>query len=123
MDASTDFVVEFVAPGNSAAEWQMVLVEQGPWTDVTRELLRFQERLYDGIDTLLDGLVAAKFPASKGARFLLRVECHNLPQAEVSAFFQRFSNGIFSDGDYRIALDRHDYVADITFAIAFDPKP
>jgi hypothetical protein len=122
MDTLTDFVVEFVAKGDSADEWLMVITEQGPWVDVTRELLRLQERLYDGIDTLIDGLVAAKFPESKGARFTLRIDGRNLPQTEVGAFFERFSKGVFSDGDYRTALDRQDYVADIGFAITFDAK-
>ncbi len=120
MDALSDIAAEFVAKSDGADEWQLFVFEQGPWEDVTRELLRFQERLYDCVDTVVDGQVAAKFPDSKGARVIIHVYCCDLPRREVSDFFRRFTNGIFRDGDYRTALERHEYVSDIAFAINFD---
>lgn len=123
MDAPTDLVVEFVAKSDSADEWQIFLFEQGPWEDVSRELLRFQERLYDCIDTVIDGHVAAKFPGSKGARVVIRVYCSDLPKADVADFFQRFTKGIFRDGEYSVALERQNYASEIAFAINFDHMP
>jgi hypothetical protein len=120
MDTPTDLVVEIVAKGDGADEWQMLLFEQGPWEDVTREMLRFQERLYDCVDAVIDGHVAAKFPDSRGGHMVIRVYCSDLPKAEVAAFFERFSNGIFRDGDYRAALEQQHYVSGVSFAINFD---
>ena len=119
MNAPTD-VVEFVAKGERADEWRMFVVEQGPWEDVTRELLRFQDRLYDCVDAVVDGDVAAKFPDSKGGRIVISVYCSDLPKSEVSAFFQRFTKGIFRDGEYSVALKRQNYVTEVAFAINFD---
>jgi len=119
MNTPTD-LVEIVAPGDSADEWRMFVFEQGPWLDVTRELLRFQDRLYDCVDAVVDGLVAAKFPETKGARVVISVYCSDLPKPEVIDFFQRFTKGIFRDGEYSVALKRQDYAAEVTFAINFD---
>lgn len=112
--------VAFVAKGDRNDEWRMFVFEQGPWEDVTRELLRFQERLYDCVDTVVDGLVAEKFPESKGGRVVISVYCNDLPKEEVSDFFQRFTKGIFHDGEYSVALERQNYAAELAFAINFD---
>lgn len=119
MDTSTE-LVEFVAKGESGDEWRMFVIEQGPWWDVTRGLLRLQERLYDCVDAVVDGLVAAKYPESKGGRVVISVYCSDLPKKEVADFFQRFTKGIFHDGEYSVALKRQNYVTELDFAINFD---
>src|SRR5882757_8227165 len=93
-------LVDFIARGGTADEWNMVLVEQGPWTgSIESQLRRLQDRLYGTIDAALDGKLAEKFPESKGKKIIIRLDGYNLPKAEVAEFFDRFSKGVFSTSD------------------------
>jgi hypothetical protein len=118
------FVVDFVARGNSADEWRLVLVEQGPWHRPSdAQLHRFQSRLYECIDAALDGQVAAKFPGSLGKRLIIQVDGYGLPDDEVSAFFARFTEGVFETDDYKSAMSNNRFVADIGFELNLKPTP
>ena len=120
MSSHQEFVIDFVARSETPHEWRLVLVEQGPWSDVTPELLRLQDRLYNCIDAVLDGQVAAEFPETKSARIVIRLDCYDVPEAEVTEFFRKFSEGVFQIGDYQDALKQSEYTTGITFAINFD---
>jgi hypothetical protein len=118
------FVVDFVARGNSADEWRLVLVEQGPWqgsSDV--QLHRLQNRLYECIDAALDGQVAAKFPSSLGKRLIIQVDGYGLPDNEASAFFARFTEGVIETDDYKAAMSNNRFVATIEFELNLKPTP
>ena len=43
----TGAVVDFIAKGTTPDIWRMVLVEEGPWDEITVELTRLQDRLYE----------------------------------------------------------------------------
>ena len=114
-------VVDFVSRGDSPDEWRVVLVEEGPWRDSIEEQLgRFQARLYDSIDAILDGQLAEKFPESKGKRVILQLDCYNVPALEVDQFFQRFSSQVFLLDDYRRALQGNPFVREIKLQIQFE---
>jgi len=114
-----DFVADIVARDEMLNEWRLVLVEEGPWDDTTRELLRLQDRLYNSLDAILDGELAAKYPETKHARIVIQVDCFGVPEKEVSAFFGRFSEGVLRIGDYKEACEQTDYACGIGFAINF----
>lgn len=114
-------VVDFVARGDTPDEWKMVLVEEGPWTGpVSDQLRRIQDRLYGCLDAALDGQLAEKFPESAGKKIVIRLDCYNVPKAEVSDFFSKFSEGVLSLPDYKNALGQNSQVAGIEFEILFD---
>jgi hypothetical protein len=115
-------LVDFVARGDTADEWKMVLVEQGPWSgaSISSQLGRLQERLYGAVDSALDGRLAEKFPESKGKKIIIRVYGYNLPKLEVAEFLERFSKGVFSTTDYQLALQRSPFVSDISFQANFE---
>lgn len=111
-------VVDFVARGESPSEWTMVLVEQGPWVDsITLNLRRLQDRLYGSVDAALDGQLASQFPESKGKNVTIRVDGYNLPRAEVTSFFERFSRGVLLMEDYKRALNDNEFVSGISFKL------
>ncbi len=114
------FVIDFVARSDTPDEWRLVLVEQGPWADTTNELSRLQDRLYNCIEAVLDGQIAEKFPETKNARIKIRVDCYDVPEAEVAEFFGKFSEGVFQIDDYRRALEHSDQTSGIGFEINFD---
>jgi len=114
-------VVDFVARGDADDEWKMVLVEEGPWIGPVDDHLRqLQERLYGTVDAALDGQLAEKFPESRGKKLIVQLDGYNLPKAEVSEFFDRFSKGVFSTVDYRRALESSKFVKGITFELNFE---
>jgi hypothetical protein len=99
----------------------MVLVENGPWIGpVGVHLSALQTRLYDCIDAALQGQLAVKFPQSKGKRVVIQVDCYNVQRDEVEPFFDRFTSGVFSVGDYKDATDGNQFVSQIAFEILFD---
>jgi len=113
--------VDFVAKSATSSEWRMVLVETGPWQGPLDDHLRaLQDRLYDCIDAALDGQLEGKFPESKGKRLVVQVDCYNIPRDAVEPFFDEFSTGVFTAGDYQDATRKNPYVSSIEFAITFD---
>lgn len=114
-------VVDFVARGKTPDEWMMVLVEQGPWTDsIESQLRRLQDRLYGTIDAALQGKLAEKFPESKGKKIIIRLDGYNVPQAEVAAFFDRFSKGVLATPDHKHALKNNQFVKNVSFQANFE---
>jgi hypothetical protein len=114
-------LVNFVAKGESPDEWKMILVEEGPWKDATQaNLKRIQSRLYGCIDAALDGQLAEKFPETRGKKIIIQLDCYNLPRAEISQFFDRFSSEVFSLPDYHEAWIKSSFVKSIVFEINFD---
>lgn len=121
MDKSETFVVEFVAKSESAEDWRIVLVEQGPWQiPVTDALLRIQDRLYDCVDAVLDGQLAERVPESKGGTITIRLDCHNVPGADLTKFFEAFSQGVFESPDYKKARAACVFARDIKFELIID---
>jgi len=113
--------VDFIARGESPSQWQMVLVEEGPWAaPIEGELRRVQERLYGCIDAALDGLLAEQFPESFGKEIVIRLDCYNLPKVEITEFFDHFSKGVFFIDNYREALAISEFVGSISFVVNFD---
>lgn len=121
MEKSNTFIVNFIARGTNPDEWKMVLVEQGPWREsVADELARLQNRLYECIDAALDGQLAEKFPETRGAKVIIRLDAYNVPADEVRDFFARFSDGVFKTPDYKAALRNSTFVQDISFELNLD---
>jgi hypothetical protein len=122
MKAPDNFVVDFIAHGESPDEWRMVLVEQGPWAPPhDDQLRRLQTRLYDCIDAAVDGLLAEKFPQSRGGRLVIQVDGYSLPGKELSEFFERFSSGALNALPYRRVVESNPFVSSIRFELNLDP--
>lgn len=100
--------------------WQMVLVEQGPWDDVSANLRRLQERLYTCIDVAIDGKLAELYPESTGASVVIRLDGYNLPMPESQDFFERVSSTVLDLPDYKIALETSSHVSKIQFLANFE---
>ena len=114
-------IVDFVARGDSPGEWQMVLVEEGPWSQSTEiDLRRIQDRLYGALDAALEGKLAEQFPESLGKKIVIQLDCYNSPSDEIAAFFERFSKGVLQTTDYKKALIGNPYVSGIDFRSTFE---
>ncbi len=119
MTEFAETTVDFVARGASPHEWRLVLVEQGPWKEPYEEHLRtLQNRLYGCIDAVLEGKVAEKYPESERARIVIQIDGYDLPDGVVRDFFGRFSNGVFSFGDYKAAMEQSLFASAIEFALS-----
>jgi len=111
-------VVDFVARGENPDEWKIVLIEEGPWTGkIDAELRRVQDRLYGSVDAALEGRLAEQFPESHGKNIVIQLDCYNCPRAEMTRFFEKFSNGVLSQPSYMTALKKSQYVSGISFRI------
>lgn len=118
MNADTDVtVIDFIARTDDPGVWKIVLVEEGPWRDVTAELQRVQNRLYDCIDGALDGQLAAKFPEADGKTIILQLDGYNLPEDAVQTFWNAFSSGVMQEPDYAQALQISSHVKAFAFEL------
>lgn len=113
-------VIDFVARGDSPDEWKMVLVEEGPWASpIESRLRRIQERLYECIDITIEGKLAEKFPESNGKNITIQLDCYDAPEDDVTTFFDRFANGVFTIGEQKEALNKSTFVKSISFKVNF----
>jgi len=110
-EVTVDFVVK--------NPWRMVLVEEGPWEDVSSNLHRLQDRLYACIDAAIQGKLAEQFPESMGTDITVQLDCYSLPQEPVSKFFQAFSSSVLELPSYKESLQATTFLASIDFAINF----
>jgi len=113
-------VVDFVAKGETPNTWRMVLVEEGPWDEITNELRRLQNRLYDCVDAALDGQVYKKFPATKGKVMVIQLDGYNLPREQVSEFFESFSKNVLKLEDYANSLEGNEFINGLEFSLNLD---
>lgn len=100
--------------------WQMVLVEEGPWDDVSTNLRRLQDRLYSCIDAAIDGKLAELYPESVGASVVIRLDGYGLPMPDSREFFDRFSSAVLDLPDYRAALEASPHVSGVQFVAHFE---
>ena len=114
-----EVTIDFIAKEPDGSLWRMVLVEQGPWTHDSMEsnLRRLQERLYRCIDVALDGGLWRLYPDSYDKPITVRLDCYDVPESEVTDFFNRFAAGALAAPDYAKALQGNPYVAAFTFEI------
>jgi hypothetical protein len=100
--------------------WQIVLVEEGPWTDIEANLRRLQERLYSCVDAAIDGNLAQLYPESNGAIVTIRLDGYNLPMPEIQDFFSTFSSSVLELPNFKASLERSPHVSGIKFIGHFE---
>ena len=97
----SEVTVNFIAFDEAQDAYLMVLVEEGPWDDpIADHLHRLQDRIYGCLDAALDGQLADKYPNSRGKTIVVRIDCYDLPQADIDDFVQRFAEGVDLLPDY-----------------------
>ena len=121
MNTPREFVVDFVAKGESPDSWLMVMVEEGPWQgDIDNHLRRIQVRLYDYLEAAIDGKIADLFPESKGKSMIIRLNAFNLPETEVTEFFESFSKNVLLIPDFQKALKDNPFVKNVSFELIME---
>lgn len=123
-EQESELLVNFVARSTlGGPKWKIVLVEQGPWLDVEKELRRLQDRLYDCVDVVLDGKLAEKFPASNGADIVIRLDCYDVPKTPVQKLFGKFAETIIDHPDNKAAIEKSTCISALFFELNFDLDP
>lgn len=81
----------------------MVLVEQGPWEigDVDDNLRRIQDRLYDYVETALDGHLTRRYPDAAGQPIWIRVDCYDTPDEPIRSFLARIESHLRASHEFR----------------------
>ncbi len=98
----------------------MVLVEEGPWVDVAANLQRLQKRLYTCVDAVIEGMLAERYPDSRGVVVVIRLDGYSLPMPDTREFFDRFSSAVLELPDYKAALGNSPHVSGIQFVAHFE---
>jgi len=117
MRSSNEFIIDFVARGDTDKEWKLVLVEEGPWEELESEMKRLQDRLYNCLEAALDGLIAEQFPDTIGSAIVIQLDGYNLPDDAVSAFWRTFSSHVLNFPDFAQALASSEFVSSFKFEL------
>ena len=112
--------IDFVARTDDPDVWRLVFVEEGPWEDIIAELQRVQDRLYDCIDAVMDGQLAARFPDTQGKTIIIRLDGYNLAESSIRDFWSAFSQGVMEIPDYAHALKESPHVKNFLFELNLD---
>ena len=111
--------VDFIAYDDKQDACLMVLVEQGPWLGPVVDHLRaLQDRLYGCLDAALDGQLAEQFPKAANKKIVVRIDCYEVPKADVDEFMVRFSEGVRVLPDY--SPSESPWVRSISFEVNHD---
>ena len=114
----TDVTVDFIARGEEADQFRMILVEEGPWDGATEaNLRRVQDRLFGCVEAALEGLLAEKFPESVGKTIIIELDGYNLPEHDVREFFCAFADGVLELDEYKRELISSKYVSGVLFKL------
>jgi hypothetical protein len=110
------FTVDLITNRPSDGAFILVLVEEGPWdADETElQLRRLQDRLYDCVDTAIDGHLAAKYPDSRGKPVVIRVDCYDTPDQPLRDFIERFSEHIVKSEEVQRDLASQGFVRSLS---------
>src|SRR5262245_65995942 len=108
--------IDLVTERPSDGAFILVLVEEGPWgpDEAEGQLGRIQDRLYDCVDTAVDGHLAAKYPDSRGKPVVIRVDYHDTPDQPLRDFIERFAEHIVKSEEVQRDLASQGFVQSLS---------
>jgi hypothetical protein len=90
------------------------LVEEGPWprdeAGWDARLRGIQDRLYDAVDAVVDGRLAARFPDLHGKPVRIQIDSPSGCPTRLQVFVRRFGEALAGPGEYREAIARSAFV-------------
>jgi hypothetical protein len=106
--------LDLIADDPKNDEFVIYLVENGPWEGDPRQRLQaLQKRLYDAFDVVTEGVLASKYPESKGRRIRIQVDSHKSPPETTLNLVRKFATYIYENDEYRMAIRESPFVADV----------
>lgn len=110
--------IDLITSDPSNDEFVLYLVEDAPWDvppwDIRMRSLR--DRVAGAIDVVCLGLLASKYPESKGKEIRLQIDLHNNPPSEVSNAVDCFVASMNEDGNLRARIvAASDYTSGLRF--------
>src|SRR4051812_28130692 len=95
-------------------EFVLYLVEDGPWPQDASAwkmcLSRIQSRVFDAIDTALDGHLASRYPDSCGKKVRVQVDSPQTLPLQLSDLISKIREYVGKDNVYRAATARSPYI-------------
>jgi len=114
-------IIDIVTEDPLNDEFVLYLVENGPWIIPLDDRLRIiQDRLYNSLDAVIDGHLAAKYPNSKARKVRIQVDAHDSPPKSVLEVVRRFSSHLLNDIKLQQAISNSPFVQSIRVVNAID---
>jgi hypothetical protein len=109
---SEQLLIDLVTDDPVHDECVLYLIEEGPWDadSNTKRLRSIQSRLYNAVDSVVDGLFAARFPDSSGRNIRIQVDGYNDPPPELDTLVSAFEASVHSSPEYKSAIERSAFV-------------
>ena len=95
----------------------LTFVEEGPWKDREHEQRRIQENLYNTIDVILDGKLYEHNKKSSNKNVLIRLDCYDILEDQISEFFNNFSKFIENSDEYQADIKSSHFIASLNFEL------
>lgn len=106
--------IDLVTFDQQCDEVVVYLVEDGPWPEQPKawkeQLFQIQERIFDTIDVVIDGLLQARMPELEGKRFRIQVDSPSGRPPEVAELLSRAASFLAEDESYRRAISESSHV-------------
>lgn len=99
----------------------LVMVEHGDRADYSLD--RLQQRLYDFVDIAVSGLLAEKYPESRGKSVVIRLDCYDTPKDECESLLFRFAEHVYKSESVRAAIAEEGHVKDLDFEFNWQHLP
>lgn len=108
-------LIDIISEDTKQKEWALYLVENGPWkrAEVEDRLRELQDRIYDAVDVALNGLLAAKYPESKGKKIRIQVDSYDRAPPDLAIVVRGIARHIRKDPDYQRDIRKSEFVKGI----------
>jgi hypothetical protein len=106
--------IDFITQDPNQNEFVLYLVEEGPWSDsIDDRMKEIQERIYGAVDAILDGVVANKYPESRGKKIRIQVDGHDNPPSKVSNLAEHLNLFVQNSDEYQNDLKEKGFAENI----------
>src|SRR5690349_3077610 len=89
--------VDLITFDPTNGEHVLYIVEDGPWTPIVDRLRTIQDRLYDVLDVIETGQLAAAYPETRGQKIRIQVDAHGAPEEDLTRLIERFRAAVQAD--------------------------
>ncbi|NLG51698.1 MAG: hypothetical protein GX552_16460 [Chloroflexi bacterium] len=95
-------------------EFVLYFVEDGPWPEnplaMKESMVRIQGRIFDAIDAIVNGIVAAKYPESSGMAFRIQVDSPSGVPDALSQIVTVTRQYVVENNEYRTSIANSHHV-------------
>jgi hypothetical protein len=107
--------IDFTGYDRKKDRYVLYLVEEGPWDEESyyQRLKEIQERIYNVVDSVIDGHLSSEFQLVKNANILIQVDCYDPPNENIGKLVTGIYEYISDSNEYQKAIIESEFISRI----------